>query len=121
MLADALLLCLKSLLSDVSTKLSPKRFTLVALSVRFPTMPVRWRNNFIKKRKGGKKFFLGRRKNTLLQTLVCALVYAACKSVFFVCRYYCLSKITLRKVSDTLVLLAIYLPNHLSFSLDGMP
>ena len=68
--------------------LSTKRFTLIAVSLQVCSMPVRWGNNFIKKKKGGKKFFLGGRKNTLLQFLVCALACANCKSAFFVRWYF---------------------------------
>ena len=53
--------------------LCPKRFRLEVMSVRFSDKHVRWKKiNFFFK-EGWVKFFLGRRKNTLLKTLVIAL------------------------------------------------
>jgi hypothetical protein len=73
LLADALLFRPKSSLLDASTKLSTKLFTIEVLSVRLWTKPVRWKNNFIKKGRVGKKFSWVGEKNTLLKTLVVAL------------------------------------------------
>jgi hypothetical protein len=47
-------------------------------------------NNFIKKKRGGKKFSWGGEKNTLLKKLPLALACAFFKSVFFCVRAFLL-------------------------------